>query len=213
MRAANRFKTQQGMTAPKRAAGFTLIEMMAVVVIIGLAAGIAAVSLGTGTRGPEVRNFSRQLYNTINLAFEESVYTNRQFGLRFDITQEEDDTYYVYQWLMYDPDRQRWFLSEIEELKEQKFPRDMELRLEVEGQQVVVGANDKEDIIFYVASKPGQDGVEIHPDIYFFSSGETQNFRISLADEASPDNRYRIIGNLIGQVRMLRPDQTEDEDE
>ena len=191
--------------------GFTLIEMMAVLLIVGIAASIAALSIGSGTRPQEVKNATRQLYNAINLAFEEAVYANQQFGLRFDIDLEDDEPAYVYQWLIFNAEERRWFLTDIEALAEQKLPSKLILEIEVEGQQVIIGEQKKEaeDIIFKV-KKTADDEIEIHPDIYFFSSGETQNFIIRIADEATPNNKFRLIGNLLGQVTYKRPDEDDE---
>lgn len=188
--------------------GFTLIEMMVVMFIVGIAASMAAVSIGTGTRPQEVKNSVRHLYNSINLAFEEAVYQNQQFGLRFDVNLENEEPVYVYQWLVFDAQQKRWFLSNVEELKQQKLLEGMLLEVEVEGQNLIIGSQEKEaeDIVFKVKKKKGEE-YEIHPDIYFFSSGETQNFTIRIADENDPDSFFRIIGNMLGQLTFKRPDE------
>ncbi len=191
--------------------GFTLIEMMAVMLIVGIAASMAALSIGSGSRPQEIKNASRTLYNSINLAFEEAVYANQQFGLRFDIDQDDEEPVYLYQWLVFDATEQRWFLTDIEELEEQKLPERLLLEVEVEGQLLDIGniKKDEDDIIFEVKKKIGED-VVIHPDIYFFSSGETQNFTIRIADEETLENQYRLLGNMLGQVAFKRPDEDDD---
>ncbi|NRB40355.1 MAG: prepilin-type N-terminal cleavage/methylation domain-containing protein [Pseudomonadales bacterium] len=191
--------------------GFTLIEMMAVMMIVGVAASMAALSIGSGTRPQEIKNASRQLYHSMNLAFEEAVYANQQFGLRFDVNLDDVDPVYVYQWMVFVGEEQRWYLTDIEELAEQKLPDRLIVEIEVEGQRVVIGDQQKneEDIIFKVKKKSDEDA-EIHPDIYFFSSGETQNFVISIADEEAPDSKFRLVGNLLGQVIFKRPDEDDD---
>ena len=82
------------------------------------------------------------------------------------------------------------------------------LSIEVEKQAIVIGSTERDEAIFNVDKKDDED-YELHPDIYFFSSGEIQNFRISIADEDSPNNQYLITGNMLGQIRYLRPDQDE----
>lgn len=191
--------------------GFTLIEMMVVMFIVGIAASMAAVSIGTGSRPQEVKNSVRQLYHSINLAFEESVYANQQFGLRFDINLDNEEPVFVYQWLVFDAEQKSWYLTDVEELQEQKLLEGMLLEVEVEGQNLIIGEQqkDEEDIIFKVKKKKGEEH-EIHPDIYFFSSGETQNFTIRIADESAPESQFRLIGNMLGQLTYKRPDEDDD---
>ena len=181
--------------------------------IVGIVASMAALSIGSGTRPQEIKNASRQLYSSINLAFEEAVYANQQFGLRFDVNLDDVEPVFVYQWLVYLDQEDRWVLADVEELKEQKLPERLILEIEVEGQQIAIGdqQKDDEDIIFKVKRR-ADDELEIHPDIYFFSSGETQNFVIRIADKETHENQFRVKGNMLGKVRFRRPDQ-EDDDE
>ncbi len=46
--------------------------------------------------------------------------------------------------------------------------------------------------------------------MYFLSSGEMQNFTISIADEALPESKYNIKGNMLGQLDFRRPDEEQE---
>ena len=207
--------------------GFTLIEIMAVLLVIGITVGMVSFSIGSGTRPQEIKAAARTLYNGMNLASEEATYTRTEMGLRIDADTEETvaDAHdatprWRYQWLSYDATRKKWLPSKVEALSAKTLPQGTQLQIEVDGQTITVGAHSNEAEFFALdaSSRDKQEKkkdpkkVEIHPDIYFFSSGETQDFTVALSDSATPDSRYRITGNLLGQIRFKRPDEPDDDE-
>ncbi|WP_446830080.1 type II secretion system minor pseudopilin GspH [Candidatus Foliamicus sp.] len=65
-----------------RTRGFTLIEILVVLALIGLLAGMAVLSLGASGSG--VEREARRLAATLRLAVDESRLQGRVLGLRFD---------------------------------------------------------------------------------------------------------------------------------
>ena len=57
---------------------------MAVMLIVGLVMSMITVGIGDGNRGREVQSDIRILYQSMQLALEESVFARKQFGIRFD---------------------------------------------------------------------------------------------------------------------------------
>ena len=64
--------------APRRARGFTLIELMVTISLLGLLLGLAAPSFSLWTRNAQVRTVSDALQNGTRLAQTEAVRRNRQ---------------------------------------------------------------------------------------------------------------------------------------
>ena len=191
--------------------GFTLIEVMAVVVVIGIAAAVVSFSVGDGARPQQIKSAARQLYGSINLVIEESLLTGQVFGLRFDIDSGDDGQVYSYEWMQFNPEPKvrAWQKVEIKEFQKQLLPEGVELIVEVEKQKIIIGStNKKEDALFEV-KKQKDEKKPIYPDIWFLPSGETQNFTISIADEEKPEAKYLIKGNMLGQLTFKRPDEEE----
>ncbi len=65
-----------------RTAGFTLIELIVVIIIIGIMAGFAVLSIGLG-HSDEVKQEARRLKALIELAAQESLLTDEDYGVVF----------------------------------------------------------------------------------------------------------------------------------
>ncbi len=200
------FKLQQG---------FTLIEMMVVLIIIGIGAGIVSLSMGDATRPQQTKSVARQLYGAMNLALEDAVFLNKQLGLRFDFSGKEQEITYSYQWLIYDASRKQWAPITTEGFAEQVLPDFIDVQIEVEGQKMIIGASRKEDALLTIEQDKDDEKDKnpkktlIYPDLYFLSSGEMQNFKITINDKNTPESEYLLEGNALGQMTFKRPDEDE----
>jgi len=200
---------------PKLQSGFTLIELMAVMLIVGMVMSLVTVSIGDGNRSRKVQGEVRGLYQGIQLLLEEAVYARRQLGLRFDVDTSEELDQWQYSFLFYDDEARRWHVFETEELRQNTFMHGVELSLEVDGEMMLLGDIEKDNQLFVVADSSKEEE-RIAPDLYFLSSGETQNFKLLISDKAAETIEYeakpwRITGNILGQVRYWLPGE-EDED-
>lgn len=81
-----------GSSLPRASTGFTLVELMVVIVILGLIGGVAVTSwislLPNQQFNSAVRNLSEVLYGTRS----EAIARNREFRIRYDL---DNDTYAV----------------------------------------------------------------------------------------------------------------------
>lgn len=194
---------------PKLQQGFTLIEIMVVLIIIGIGAGMVSLSIGDATRPQETRSIARQLYGAMSLALEDAVFLNQQLGLRFDFTGKEKDLAYSYQWLLYDPASKRWTPITVEGFEEQLLPDFIEIEMEVEGQKIIIGGNKNSEALLTVEEDKESKTPLIYPDLYFLSSGEMQNFKIAISDKNTPDSQYFVEGDALGQMTFKRPNEDE----
>jgi len=63
--------------APRRDAGFTLVEMLIVLAIIAVSAGMVALSVGSATRAPSVEAEARRLATRLQAAADDSMLGDR----------------------------------------------------------------------------------------------------------------------------------------
>lgn len=195
--------------------GFTLIELIFVMFIIGMAVSMFTLSVGDANRGQKLKQQSRILYKSIELAVEEASFNRLELGLRFDpYFDEGNNDQYQYQWLVYSHEKRLWFLLESEELVKTILLPGLNLEITIEGNAIILGEEkDSEDAIFAVNDEVLGGKIPVEPDIYFLSSGEMPEFTIALSDkeaEFSDDSAYRIKGNFIGQLTYLLPGQDDE---
>lgn len=193
-----------------RQRGFSLIELMAVIFVIGIAMAAISISVG-GNRSQQVRTAARYLHNAMHLALEEAVITQSQIGVHFDVEGSADDLQYSYQFLRYQPEEQQWAELPDDVIEVEDLPSDMELEVRVDGELLIIGGS-KRDQLFTVEKKDNDKKANkqtLLPDIYFLSSGEMPDFSITLKDEKS-GAEYKIQGNMLGQLSLVEPHEQKD---
>jgi general secretion pathway protein H len=171
---------------PGRSAGFTLLELMVVLVLIGIIFSFAMLSL----RGTDVSDLmdqeTRRLATLLELAADEAILRGEELAVHFT-----DDGY---EFLVLQDGT--WQSSgEDRLLKAYSLPADIELRLEVEddlpelGKLAGQGDQDNEE-----------DGEEkLAPQVFILSSGEITPFSVTLLSLQST-YRYHLTVSLLGKV-------------
>ena len=141
---------------PHRSRGFTLLEVLVVMVIIGIVLSFAALSFKGDDKTLEEE--ARRLQALIALTGQESVMQGRELALEF--------TSDGYDFLAFDG-KQWQPLADDETLRPRTLPDDVELAYEAEGEHMILGAKEGDD-----KSAP--------PRIYFLSSGEMTPFHLTV---------------------------------
>lgn len=175
-----------------RAAGFTLLEIMVVVLLIGIILGFAGLSVRGLTRADSEQEAQR-LAGLLSIALEEAVLNSREMAV--------DLTPGGYAFLVFDGDQREWLPIEDDEvLRAREFPAGVRAQVSVDE----VPANDEED-----GFDVGDDGLGLHEEegdrIYMLSSGELTPFKITLAQEGG-GVAWTVDGLLTGEVRAREAD-------
>jgi general secretion pathway protein H len=119
------------MRASSRSAGFTLIEILVVVLIIGILSAVIVLSVNLTGRDRELEHESDRLVSLVNYAREQAELQTREYGVVF-----HDDGY---QFVAYDARRGRWReIYEDETLRLRRLPDGLDFKLSVESRPVVL---------------------------------------------------------------------------
>src|ERR1700685_2485303 len=80
--------------------GFTLGEILVVIVIIAIMVSLAVLSIGVTGPDRQLGEESRRIAGLIDLLHDRALLEGRDFGLRIEPA--------AYEFVVYDPDRDRW---------------------------------------------------------------------------------------------------------
>ena len=133
--------------------GFTLLEVMVVLVLVGIITSFAVLSMGNHERREDIGDIARQLAVIMELNQQEAILLGEQRGILFN-----DNGYDL---RVFSGDNYWRRLQGSELFADYHLPGDIKLTLEVEGQAVAF--NDAEI-----------------PQVLFFSSGEMTDFQLML---------------------------------
>ena len=171
---------------PGRTAGFTLLELMVVLVLIGIILSFAALSL----RGDDISELmdqeTRRLATLLELAGDEAILQGEELAVNF-----LDDGY---EFLVLQENS--WQLPEDDTLlKAYSLPAEIELRLEVEGEPPELSDFSKQE--------DGDDEEDpedsVTPQVFILSSGEMTPFSVTFMSFQS-DYRYHLTVSLLGKI-------------
>lgn len=122
-----------GISGSSRAGGFTLVEILVVVVIVAVMAVGALLSLGVVGDDRGVRNESERLFGLMGYAREQAEIQNREYGLRiFDGGYE----FVTLDRLVSPP---QWIrVRDDDALRSRTLPEDLTLSVRIEGRPIVL---------------------------------------------------------------------------
>lgn len=157
----------------KRSRGFTLIEMMVVVVLIGLiATAIVLTPSFLGGRDSELEKEGDRAYNLLNYVRDKAQLQTHEFGLLCNDT--------MYEFLTFDPRRSVWrSVDEDDVLRLRKLPDGLKLRLVVEGRPVILKTAEDQAREDKNKDKDQREKDRV-PHIMLFSNGDLTPFELTL---------------------------------
>ncbi|MGM0593465.1 MAG: type II secretion system minor pseudopilin GspH [Pseudomonadota bacterium] len=163
----------------RRQCGFTLLELLVVLVLVGIILGVAVLSLGDGGRGERIREEATRLAALLELAGEEAVLNTTPYGLAL---REQGYRF------MFHRDGQWQPLEGDTLLKPRSWPVGIEVALFIDGHEVSLEEPESEE------EKEPRPALVLYPD------GERSPFELELFYTDPPYLRQRVVGNLFGPL-------------
>jgi general secretion pathway protein H len=174
--------------------GFTLMEMLVVMVIIGVIVATATLSVGILGRDREAEEQARRLWAVLVQGREEAELQGLDAGVFIHAQ--------GYEFLQFDPRQNRWVPIEDDRLfAPRSLPEGLGFRLWLESKAIVM----KPDAVD--RSDPSEDK-KWPPQVLVLSSGDILPFELQIEREHQPAI-WRVLSLPDGDVRLERRDGTE----
>ena len=178
-----------------RARGFTFLELMLVMLIIGVIASLAMPSLPSRDDARVLERSTRTLLAILQLQEEEALLTGGVRGIRFLDNIDAEPARYHYQWLVWSSFTELWQAADGKVAQLDGALRGAgDLRLQVEGRDVKLALN----------AERNDPGALLTPQIVLYPSGEVTDFELTLSSEAGGEE-ITITGGYEG-VRLRESD-------
>lgn len=182
------------MNSRRRSRGFSLIEILVVIVIIAIVSGIALLSLGLLGQDRELETEAQRLASLVGVAQDEAMMQGREFGLEFMTGS--------YRFVEFDPLVSQWAEIIGDELyRTRHLPEDVEFNLYLEGQHVALEI-DPAEIEEVDPDEPVRNAIKTYsPHLMIFSSGDVTPFELTIARRLA-DQTITLQGNLTGNIEI-----------
>jgi general secretion pathway protein H len=173
-----------------RARGFSLMEIMVVVAIVGLVTAVVIINFAGSNRDTELEKEAQRLDALFGYVREQAELQTRDYGFRVNDK--------AYSFVVFDVIANQWRLVEEDDsMREREFPEGIEPIVVVEGRRIVLDAKKRET-----------DLKDFSPQLLIFSNGDLSSFEITLRREGSKD-LARIYSDEQSEIRLLLPGEVE----
>ena len=186
------------MRPRKQESGFTLIEIMVVVIIVGVIASAAFLSMGSLRNDRALTDEARRFIALSGVALDEAAMQGREFGLELMTGS--------YRFVEYDAYTAQWGdLLGDDTLRLRDLADELEFELFLEGQSILLDDNPAS------MGDPDTDeslsGLDAYaPHLLIYSSGDATPFELHIFRNAD-DLRVVLRGNALGDIEIVDPDE------
>jgi general secretion pathway protein H len=174
-----------------RSKGFTLVEILIVLLIITVVISLTVLTVNSTGRDSQLDEESRRIEGLVGLLHERALLEGRDFGLRIEPA--------AYEFVVYDPRRDRWMMLDQErEFRHRDLPKGVTFQLQLDSQTVVIKAIDR--------NLSGGDPP--NPQVAIAASGEGTPFRLTLQRDAT-QAKASVDGDALGKISRENSNKVE----
>ena len=165
-----------------RIKGFTLVEILVVLVIIAVIISLTVLTVNATGRDAALDEESRRIEGLVGLLHERALLEGRDFGLRIEPA--------AYEFVVYDARRDRWtMLDQEREFRHRELPKGISFQLQLDSQAVLIKPIDRK----LAGGEPPR------PQLAIAASGEGTPFRLTLQRDAT-QARASVEGDALGKI-------------
>ena len=184
--------SQQSRCANGSQRGFTLLELLVVLVVLGVMVAMATLSFGVLGRDRQSEEESRRFWAVLQQAREEAELQAQDLGVFVSAE--------AYEYLRFDTRRNEWQPIVGDDLFEQReLPEGLRFRLRVDSREIVLkpalpdrGDDDEND--------------KWPPQVMVLSSGDVMPFELEIEREGAP-SMWRVTGLANNDLRVENRDE------
>jgi general secretion pathway protein H len=165
--------------------GFTLVEILVVVVIMAVVISLAVLSIGVTGRDPQLDEETRRIQGLVDMLHERALLEGRDFGLRIEPT--------AYEFAVYEPFRDRWLpLTDEHEFRHRDLPKGVTFALELDSVSVVLKPIERD---------LSDDKPPPAPQVAIAASGEGTPFRLTLLRDGT-QAQASVDSDAFGKTKL-----------
>ena len=174
-----------------RSKGFTLVEILVVMLIIAVVISLTVLSVTSTGRDGQLDEESRRIEGLVGLLHERALLEGRDFGLLIEPA--------AYQFVVYDTRRNLWLMLDQErEFRHRDLPKGISFQLQLDSQTVVIKPIDRNL----------SNGAPPNPQIAIAASGEGTPFRLILQRDAT-QAQAAVNGDAMGKLSLDTSDHVQ----
>jgi general secretion pathway protein H len=172
--------------------GFTLLELLVVLVVVAIMISMAMLSFGVLGRDRQAEEESRRFWVVLQQAREEAELQAEDLGIFVSADS--------YEYLRFDPRRDEWQVIDDDELfVQRRLPEGLRFRLRVESREIVM----KPDL----PNRGDKDeNKKWPPQVMVLSSGDVMPFELEIERDGAP-SLWRVTGLADNNLRIEKRDE------
>jgi len=171
--------------------GFTLVEILVVIVIIGLMAGMAVLSIGHDPQR-QLQQEAQRVRTILQLAADEALLQGREYGLVLEQN--------GYQIVQFNEQKRQWQKSEAANFARYELPERVQISLQSEDTNIDLSELNRPD-----SDTDKKNNSSIKPALLLLSSGEMTPFILQFSAADSDDNKsnsYQLSSDGLSEIKL-----------